>query len=107
MPLTPERVWRAIQDAQRTAGRGQPGQEGQRVVAPRGQAEPESRSYPEPGEQGIAIQEERPAPPENEPFEGQGLIEDLRDEGKAPGESEVERRGYTQGTRPERDDKGV
>src|SRR5262249_45292951 len=78
MPMTPERVWRAIQDAQRDMRQSAPAQPvGAQPMAPGGQAEPQSRSYPEVGEEGAPIQDERPAPAENEPFEGQGLAEDL------------------------------
>jgi xanthine dehydrogenase molybdopterin-binding subunit B len=76
MPLTPERVWRAIQEVRMNTR----AQAGAQPAAPGGQATAQSRSYPERGEQGVPIQDERPAPGENEPFEGQGLTEDRRDE---------------------------
>jgi aerobic carbon-monoxide dehydrogenase large subunit len=96
MPMTPERVWRTIQDARRhiaataTAEPPTPGAGGE-------------RSYPPPGEEGVPIQQEPPAPAEREPLEGQGLVEDLRDEGLAPGESEIETEGHTQRHQPDTD----
>jgi carbon-monoxide dehydrogenase large subunit len=79
MPMTPERVWRTIQEAKRfTQARV-----GTTPAAPGAQAESSGRSYPEAGEEGVPIQEEQPEPPEREPFEGQGLSEDVRDDGKA------------------------
>ncbi len=77
MPMIPERVWRAIQEARQ----GQQAQAGKPSAVPGAQAEPWSRSYPEPSAEGTPIQEERPAPDEREPFAGQGLIEDRRAEG--------------------------
>jgi hypothetical protein len=86
MPMTPERVWRAIQDATRD----QQAQEGNEPASPGALAESGSRSYPDGGETRVPIQQEGSAPSEREPFEGQGLIEELRAEGKATGTSAIE-----------------
>ncbi len=90
--MTPERVWRTIQDARRH-------------VAAAAQAEPAepttsgTKTYPHKGEEGIPIQQEPEHGEEREPLEGQGLVEDLRDEGLAPGRSEIETEGHTHGER--------
>jgi carbon-monoxide dehydrogenase large subunit len=95
MPMTPERVWRAIQEAQRM--RAQSAEVDNVPAAPSGQAEPGNRSYPERGGAGVPIQQEGPAPSEREAFAGQGLIEELREEGKAPGTSRIERQSEQHG----------
>jgi carbon-monoxide dehydrogenase large subunit len=78
MPMTPERVWRTIQDAQRHMAASAP-------AAPAAPGPGGTVSYPHMGEEGVPIQEQPPAPAEEEPPAGQGLIEDLRDEGHTHG----------------------
>jgi hypothetical protein len=94
MPMTPERIWRAIEEAkQHIAARGEhvPGY----PAGPHHQP-----TYPPPGEAGVPIQQMPSHAQEAEPFEGQGLIEDMRDEGKAPGQSQIETEGHTHGQHP-------
>jgi carbon-monoxide dehydrogenase large subunit len=75
MPMTPQRVWRAIQDARgHVAASVQP--------EPAVPATSDIREHPHKGEEGIPIQQEPEHPEEAEPLEGQGLIEDLRAEGR-------------------------
>src|SRR5258708_31637734 len=70
MPMTPERVWRTIQDAQRHMATSAP-------ATPAAPGPGGTVSYPHMGEEGVPSQEQPPAPAEEEPPKVKGLIDNL------------------------------
>jgi carbon-monoxide dehydrogenase large subunit len=80
MPMTPERVWRTMQDARRqqpTGGASTP-------AAPGGPGPSGARSYPQQGDEGVPIQDSTPRPMPDEPLSGQSRADDVQSDGQQP-----------------------